>query len=251
MIFPEYTDKCPEGAYQFETEVLKEQTDSFGRMRIGDLARQMQMLTEMHFDRNAGLSIDELTGRGKSWIIAWTDIQINRLPKAGEKILMRIWPGKNKSVMYSRKYAFYTLEGEPLMTTASLFLLMDRKTRGVAEPPEQMKNMQPVEVEGEPGHPRMRIPFPGEYRNKLTRTVIPEEIDYNGHLNNSHYLDWAEELLDTSYVENHEPKEIWVQYTKELREGQQALLKFTWEKDTMYLHGSDGENEFFLLKMTY
>lgn len=251
MIFPEYTDKCPEGAYQFETEVLKEQTDSFGRMRIGDLARQMQMLTEMHFDRNAGLSIDELIAQGKSWIITWTDIRINRLPKAGEKILMRIWPGKNKSVMYSRKYAFYTLGGDPLMVTTSLFLLMNRKTRGVAEPPEQMKNMRSIEIAGEPAYPRMRIPFPDEYHNSIIRKVSAGEIDHNGHLNNSHYLDWAEDLLDDSYQEKHEPKEIWVQYTKELREGQQVLLKFTWEKDTMYLRGSDGEKESFLLKMTY
>lgn len=251
MIFPEYTKNCPQGAYQLETEVLKEQSDRFGRMRIGDLARQMQMITEKHFDQDAGLSIDELTAQGKSWIISWTDILINRLPKTGEKILMRIWPGKNKAMMYSRKYAFYTMSGEPLLTTASLFLLMDQNTRAVAEPSGQMKTLQPIEIAGEPKHPKMRLSFPAEYKNKAVRVVVPGEIDYNGHLNNSHYLDWAEELLDDSYMEKQEPKEIWVQYTKELRVGQQALLQFTWEEDTMYLRGSNGENESFLLRLTF
>lgn len=251
MTFPEYTINCPEGVYQLESKVTKEQTDACGRMKIGELARQMQVLTERHFDQNAGLSVDELTAQGKSWIIAWTDILIHKLPKEGETIQMRIWPGKNKAMMYSRKYAFYTMAGEPLMATASLFLLMDQKTRAVAEPPEQLKILRPVEIAGEPKHPKMRSAFPAEYKNKVTRKVAPEEIDYNGHLNNSHYLDWAEELVDDSYMETHEPKEIWVQYTKELREGQEALLQFAWEEDTMYLRGSDGEKESFLLKITY
>lgn len=250
MIFPEYTHDCPQGAYELESIISENQADQFGRMRIGDLARQMQILTEAHFDQNAGLSIDALTAQGKSWIVSWTDILIRRLPRVGEKVRMRIWPGKNKAMMYSRKYAFYA-SGEPLMATASLFLLMDQTTRTVAQPPEELKALEPLEISGEPKHPKMRMPFPQQYKNSTKRIVRSEEIDYNGHLNNSHYLDWAEELLDGLWYRDHEPTEIWVQYTKELRENETALLQFDWENDEMYLKGSCEGKESFLVKMTF
>ena len=251
MMFPKYTAICPQGVYQLVTEVSKKQTDTFGRMRIGDLARQMQTITEQHLNQSLGISIDELNASGKSWVIAWTQMNIIRLPECGEKILLRIWQGKNKAVMYSRKYAFYTMTGEPLVTTSSLFLLMDRDTRGMAVPPDQMKTIQPAKIEGEPDHPKMRMVFPSEYRNKVQRVVMPKEIDFNGHLNNSHYLDWVEEILDESYTRDHQPKSVWVQYSKELMEGQEVHLRFEWKGDTMYLCGSERETEAFLLQISF
>ena len=40
--------------------------------------------------------------KGLSWVISWTDIELVRLPTKGEKVILRIWPGKNKVNLYSR-----------------------------------------------------------------------------------------------------------------------------------------------------
>ena len=83
-----------------------------------------------------------------SWVISWTNIELERLPTKGEKVILRIWPGKNKVNLYSRIYAMYTEAGEPLMATSSLFLLMDQNTRTVAAQPEEMKIMNPSLLPG-------------------------------------------------------------------------------------------------------
>ena len=243
--FPVFIKECPPGAYEMTVDITPQMTDKNGKMRIGELARQMQTITEAHFDRDAGIKNEELQKLGISWVISWSDIQLIRLPKAGEKVLLRIWPGKNKAIMYTRKYAMYTLEGEPLMATASLFLLMDQHTRTAAAQPEQMKDLTPVILEGEPKPPKMKQVMPATYAGQKQRVVQPEEIDYNGHLNNSHYLDWTEELKDTVFKQKAETKEIWIQYSKELKEGEEVTLNYLLEDQTMYLSGiHDGTEAF-------
>lgn len=251
MGVPAFTAEHTKGVCQITFEISDEMINADGRMGIGSLARQMQKITEIHFDQEAGLTGEELLAKGLSWVISWTDIELVRMPNKGEKVILRIWPGKNKVNLYSRVYAMYTEAGEPLMATSSLFLLMDQVTRRVAVQPEEMKIINPVIISGEPNLPKLQQKFPKVYRNQLLRTVSTEEIDYNGHLNNSRYLDWTEALLDEEFYAEHTPKKIWVQYAKELQEGEKAKIQYVWEEDVMYLRGVHNGEDSFLMKMEF
>lgn len=246
IAFPEYTKDCPEGMLQKTIKVSDMQTDASGRMRVSELARQMEKITEEHLSV-FGMSRKELYAEGKIWVIAWNAIHIRRLPMQGETIWLCIWPCKMKSMMHSRKYAFYSLEGEPLACASSLFLLMDSETRSFSEPADRLKSVPVVVVPGEPELPKIRMAFPKTLSECVERVVQPEEIDKNGHLNNTHYLDWAESLHKSSDLEKHVPRSIWVQYSKELKKGQKVILRYEQKEDTLFVRGYSEENDSFLL----
>ena len=94
MGVPVFTAEHTKGVCQIMFEISDEMTNSDGRMSIGSLARQMQRITEIHFDQEAGLTGEELLAKGMSWVISWTNIELERLPTKGEKVILRIWPGK-------------------------------------------------------------------------------------------------------------------------------------------------------------
>ena len=93
MSFPEYTAVCPAGVYQKKFPM----TGLSGRVRPGDLAREMEKITEEHLGI-LGLSRDRLKAEGKIWVIAWTQIHISRLPEPGEQVILRIWPSRMKAL---------------------------------------------------------------------------------------------------------------------------------------------------------
>ena len=237
MSFPEYTASCPAGVYQKSFPM----TGLSGQVRPGDLAREMEKITEEHLGI-LGLSRDRLKAEDKIWVIAWTQIHISRLPELGEQVILRIWPGKMKAMMQVRRYAFYAADGEPLACASSIFVMMDANTRGFAAPSEILKYLPVVEIPGEPDLPPMRLNVPSEPGQTVTRTVAAEEIDLNGHLNNTHYLDWADGLMGEKT-----PSSVWVQYVKELLEGQQVALQHELQETALYVRGvSDGKDSFLL-----
>lgn len=250
MSFPECSMICPKGAYQLMITAAEQQNTNKKDITCGDLARWMEVITEKHLSF-FGMSREGLKQEGKIWVISWTSIEILRLPKEGEQILLRIWPCKRKGGMYPRKYAFYTVEGEPLACASSLFALMDSKTRTLASPTEKLKDIPVIVEEKEQDLPKMLMPFPEALRGSASRRVCSEEIDKNGHLNNTHYIDWACELAEQVTAGPCSPESVWVQYSRELLEGQDVVLKYEQEEHTFYIRGYAEQEEAFsvIIKM--
>ncbi len=248
--FPEYVKECPQGVLEKEIEITGEQTEDNGSMKLQALAKEMEKITEEHLSM-FGIGREQLQREGRIWVVAWHSVWLCRLPKKGERILLRMWPSKNKSMMYTRKYACYTKTGEVLACTSSLFVLMDSKTREVSMPTKQMEQIPVVSVPGEPKTPKLRIDLPQFLPESIKRTVQPEEIDQNGHLNNTYYLDWAMDLAKGSGFEGKEPHFVWIRYSKELKEGQEAELYYGTQEDAFFVQGISRESESFLVKIEY
>ena len=83
MGVPLFTTECPQGVYQIAFEITEDMINETGRMSIGALARQMQHITESHFNQEAGLTGEALLAKGLSWVISWTNIELLRLPEKG------------------------------------------------------------------------------------------------------------------------------------------------------------------------
>lgn len=243
MDFPEYTPRCPEGVAELKITVSPGLADQEGKMRPEALAHAMETITEQQLEKH-GWGRTALQKKNMVWVVGWTSIQIKRLPHCGESLLLRTWPGRDKFSMRVRKYAFYTAAGEALVSTASLFLLMDRKSRKMISSATNV-NLPAVVIPGESDVPKLQIAFPERLPHNRLRTVCCDEIDANGHMNNSCYLAWADALCTSEYRTNHEPGSIWVQYAKELRESQTVVLEYGMEKDVLFVRGkADGANAF-------
>lgn len=238
-----------ENVYQKKFCVSKEHADAQGRMTPGAIAREMGNLF-MEQREAFGLGT-QLMDMGLLWVLVRTAIQAERLPKVGEDVLLRTWPGEEKRWMYPQRYEFVSRAGERLVGAASQWVLMDAKTRRLADPTRLPDPVPVVSLPDEPELPAKRVIFPKELSMETMRAVKPEETDMNGHMNNSCYLDWAMELLSGDYFENHVLSSLWVEYCLELREGQLADLRWIMEEDILFLRGYLKEKESFLLKVNY
>jgi acyl-ACP thioesterase len=63
--------------------------------------------------------------------------------------------------------------------------------------------------------------------NTCTRTVGYSLLDQNGHMNNTRYMDWVEDLLPGDFHREHPVQEFTVCYLNEVREGDEIALHYT------------------------
>ena len=68
---------------------------------------------------------------------------------------------------------------------------------------------------------------PKVLENQIIRSVGYTELDRNGHMNNTRYLDWVDDLLPSSFHQEHPVKGITLCYLAEAREGQQIHLSWS------------------------
>ena len=63
------------------------------------------------------------------------------------------------------------------------------------------------------------------------RQVRYMDLDKNGHMNNTRYLDWVADLLPSKFYGAHQPKELVICYNQEALEGQEIHLQWALNGD--------------------
>jgi len=87
---------------------------------------------------------------------------------------------------------------------------------------------------------------PKTMANSTQRTVTYSCLDRNGHMNNTRYLDWVEDLLLSDFHRNHIPQELVICYLNEALEGQNIQLDWELSQDgcmQVDAHRNAGESE--------
>lgn len=238
------------GFYEKQIHIVSADADMWQRLRPGVLARMLQEAAIAHSEE-LGAGHAATFERGALWILTRMAVEVTRLPMYREDVLLRTWPGRTMHVLFPRYYEMTTAAGEPLLRASSLWLLMWAQERKMAFPRELGITVEGAERGGEPPLPDRAVPFPPELPGSEARTVRFSETDLNGHLNNTRYLDWADDLLTPAYHREHALRALWVEYRSEILCGQTAVLRYAMNGDTLYLRGQAEEKESFRLKAEY
>lgn len=197
--------------------------DRYGRLKLSTLLHFAQSVAEAHCTE---LSVDwnTLDGQGLFWAIVRNKVQILRLPQIGETITVKTWPMPTTRSAFPRATAGYDKNGEELFRCISLWILMDKNTRAMVLP-----GKSDVVVEGMLTGTELAPPsslLPKQLSHQTLRPVCYTELDRNGHMNNTKYMDWVDDLLSSDFHKTHTPKEITLCYLNEAKEGQKIALNY-------------------------
>lgn len=215
-----------EPIYRAEFEIEGIHADSSCRMKPSTLLYLIQEVAGRHSTEMA-LSWEALAKRDLFWAVTRNHTQITRLPTIGEKITVETWPMPTTRVAYPRSVIAYGQDGKECFRSVSLWVLMDRSTRGMVLPGKSGVAVNGLIRGDELKTPSSLIPRP--LANATTRHVHYSLLDRNLHMNNTRYLDWVSDLLPLEFHQRHTPREFTVCYLSEAREGQDILLR--WDLD--------------------
>ena len=198
--------------------------DCFGRMKLSSLLYYAQEVAGKH-SALLGADYDSLAEKKLFWAVTRHRAQITRLPMLGESITVETWPMPTSRVAYPRSLVAFDAQGNELFRSISLWVLMDLESRNMVLP-----GKSGVDVNGTLTGSELSIPHslvPKDMPNAVQRTVTYTCLDRNGHMNNTRYLDWVEDLLPSSFHKENTPKEMVICYANEARESQ--VIDLNWE----------------------
>ena len=204
-----------------EFEITASHTDCFRRAKPSSLLFFVQEAAGKHC---ITLGADWVTLNKKHlfWAVTRHRVQITRLPIEGETITVETWPMPTTRVAYPRSVVAYDAQGKEVFRAISLWVLMDTESRAMVLP-----GKSGVTVDGTLTGTELATPhsiLPAVLENAAMRTVGYTELDLNGHMNNTRYMDWVDDLLPSAYHKAHPVREFTVCYLSEAREGEAVRL---------------------------
>ena len=228
--------------------------DRFGRCRPSSILRFAQDAAGSHCFQ-LGTDWDSMAAKGVFWAVIRQRLEVTRLPRVGETVTVRTWPMPTTRVAYPRATVGLDEAGNELFKVMSLWVIMDMQTRAMIRPDKSGVDVEGIVLGGE-------LPAPAglnfkDLPNETLRTVGFTELDINGHMNNTRYLDWLCDLLPSGYHGEHPMKAVTVCYLSEALEGQQVALHWdlgealTVDGSVPKTDGSSGHTKIFTARMEF
>ena len=217
-----------EPIFQQDFEISDLHVDRYGRLKPSMILFFAQEVAGKHF---AELSMDyeALALRRLFWAVTRHKVQITRLPNRSERIHLETWPMPTTRVAYPRAMVAYDAQGNECFRTISLWVLMDLDKRSMVLPGKSGISVLGTLRGGELASPLGLAAKTLE--NSRERAVCFTDLDRNGHMNNTKYLDWIDDLLPSAFHAGHLIREFTVCYLSEAREGQQLKLQWDFLED--------------------
>ena len=210
-----------EPIYQQSFYINDNAVDCFGRLKPSMILYYAQEVAGRHFDL-ISMDYDTLEKKHMFWAIIRQRVQVTRLPLRGETIRVETWPMPTTRVAYPRSVVAYDENGHEVFRSISLWVIMDMDNRSMILP-----GKTGIIVEGTLRGNELSVPgslAPKVLKNSRRRPVSFTDLDRNGHMNNTRYLDWIDDLLPGSFHRNHCYREFTVCYLAETFEGQELTL---------------------------
>ena len=233
--------------YKEKMQITSNDVDQNLELKLSSLFRFLQTAASNNSEElHAGHW--ELFEHNLLWVVLRIEVKIYRTPLLDEVLTVGTHPGEARSFIYPRFFEVYDSKGKLIIAASSMWAMIDKTTRKVVVKPQGIKTI-PGSVDKDD------LPLPAKVSGetpivKDTRRVKYSEIDLNGHLNNTQYVEFLLDTHEPEFYKNHRISGININYDKEIRSGQVVTLSSN-DKDPEIIRGTVEDVEHFSALITY
>lgn len=204
--------------YSEQYRITSYQTDMNARIRPSALLEIMQEMAGAHAEL-LGIGRSMLLNQNLVWVLTRVEVQMARYPRFGETITVETFPMPNRRWFFPRYFIFRDENGEQLGCAGSLWVLLDVNERRMSRP-DPVLHLMPDNSDLTPplGLPATVSEVAGTILRN-SRLPVYTDLDMNGHVNNTRYLDWCCNALGVETLRKYELAAFALNYNQEIRPG--------------------------------
>ena len=195
--------------------------DQFLELKLSSFFKMMQDVSTEHAEV-LGIGKSNTIDKGLFWVITRIELEILRAPKYLEEVVLKTYPGDDLRFIFPRYFLMEDNKGNPLIRASSTWMVLNRETHNVCLNPFNGFKAPIEHYEGELHLPqKVKV---GEASLIEKRKVRYSDIDLNGHLNNTKYIDYIIDLHDSDFYKENRISHFLINYEKELKDNDELSL---------------------------
>ena len=207
--------------YQKDFYIGSNDVDQFLELKLPSFFKMMQEASTEHaevLDIGKANTID----KGMYWVITRIELDILKMPKYLETVKLTTYPGDNMRFMFPRYFHLTNQKGEVLIRASTIWMVLDKVNHRICLNPFNGQTFPEEHTEGELPLPTKAVV--GDVKEVEQRKVRYSDIDLNGHLNNTKYIDYIVDIHDSSFYKENRISHFLINYEKELRDNDVLTL---------------------------
>jgi len=205
--------------YKEEFVLRATHCDLTGQWKPTAILETMQEMAGTHAEL-LGVGRNALIEKNVVWVVTRAEVVMDRYPSMLERISIETFPMPNRRWFFPRYFVFRDDKGEKIGHAGTLWALLDLSTRKMAKPDEVSALM--------PDNSDLLAPFGlpatvAEVAGTVERgayTPLYTDLDVNGHVNNTKYMDWCCNALGIDQMRENFLARFIVNYNTEIMPGQ-------------------------------
>ncbi|KKE79711.1 thioesterase [Oceanobacillus caeni] len=198
-----------------------------------------------------GLGIDTLQkGNGLAWVLTKIRVDVDRLPSWGEEIIIETWPLEPGKLNFDRDYIVRDQDGKSIIRAISSWVIIDLKERKLKRSKSIPFSFPTPKVDRAMKDTFSKLKHNEQVETVYTKTIGYSDVDFNGHLNNSKYIDYIMDCFDINDHKKYDVMSIEVNFIHEALPGESILLKkdVTLHDNQVYVEGINEKNNRIVFK---
>lgn len=199
--------------YQKSYYIGSNDVDQFLELKLSSLFKLMQDISTEHaevLDIGKANTLD----KGLYWVITRMEVDIIDMPKYLQTVTLKTYPGDDLKFIFPRYYQLEDENGRILLRASSTWMVLNRSNHHPSLKPFDGKVLPSEHLEGELALPKKCVSK--EVNFIENRKVRYADIDLNGHLNNTKYIDYILDIHDSNFYKENRIKHFLINYDKEL-----------------------------------
>ena len=212
--------------YREKAETRIDDFDADGYMLLPSVLKVLENAADHH---SASVTDESVEGsmRGVAWILAEWRVEVIKLPSYRDTLVIETWISEESAAAHSnREFLLLDDRGNVLIKAAAKLTLFDLKENRIIKTDRAILERYRPEGSSVFSEKAHRL-IPAE--SFSSETVFPlrrSDIDYNGHVHNTAYLDFALDILPEEAARSAEISGIRIAYKHPLRLGDRAKIRF-------------------------
>ncbi|MBY7144798.1 acyl-ACP thioesterase [Virgibacillus sp. NKC19-3] len=195
------------------------------KLRLSTLFSHFQGVASLS-SANLGAGIDDLANDyGVAWILMRIRVEITRMPEWNEDITIETWPQEPGKIEFERDFVVRDQKGIPIIRAVSVWVVMDLVERKVKRASHISLQYPSVMKERAIDYKLKKLKSPQGLETAYHKVIGYSDIDFNGHLNNSKYVDYILDCFPLEDHKTHEVKAMEVNFNQEALPGETIMLK--------------------------